>query len=41
MTLKEYGVQRERIKEAAQKRLEYGDERQMVAEAVCRALTAK
>ena len=40
-TLKEYDVQRERIKEAVQKGIEHGDEPQMVAEAVCRALTAK
>ena len=40
-TLKEYDVQRERIKEAVQKGIEHGDEPQRVAEAVCRALTAK
>lgn len=39
--LKEYAVQRQRMKEAVQKGIEHGDEPQMVAEAVCRALAAK
>jgi short-subunit dehydrogenase len=39
--LKEYAVQRRRMKEAVQKGVEHGDEPRIVAEAVCRALTAK
>ncbi len=39
--LKEYAVQRQRMKETVQKGIEHGDEPRMVAEAVCRALTAK
>jgi NAD(P)-dependent dehydrogenase (short-subunit alcohol dehydrogenase family) len=41
MALKEYAVQRQRMKLALQKHIEHGDEPRMVAETVCRALTAK
>jgi hypothetical protein len=36
--LKAYAVQRQRAKEAVQKGVEHGDDPQMVAESVCRAL---
>src|SRR3954468_14997119 len=39
--LKEYAVQRQRMKEALQKGIEHGDEPRLVAEAVCRSVTAK
>lgn len=39
--LKEYAVQRQRMKSALEKNIEHGDEPRMVAETVCRALTAK
>lgn len=39
--LKEYAVQRQRMKAALQKNIEHGDEPRTVAETVCRALTAK
>ena len=39
--LKEYAVQRQRMKEAVQKSIAQGDEPRMVAEAVCRTVTAK
>src|SRR6266581_6228827 len=37
--LKEYAVQRQRMKEAVQEGIEHGDEPRIVAEAVCRAIT--
>ena len=39
--LKEYAVQRRRMKEAVQKNIAHGDEPRMVADAVCLAVTAK
>ena len=39
--LKEYAVQRQRMREAVQKGIEHGDEPLLVAEAVCRAVTVK
>src|SRR5207249_178997 len=39
--LKEYAVQRQRMREAIQKGIEHGDEPRLVAEAVCLAVTVK
>src|SRR5437762_3073877 len=39
--LKQYAVQRQRMREAVQKGIEHGDEPRLVAEAVCLAVTVK